>query len=178
MREAVIRGAEDLLQVKTEMMAAAEKQPGVPGHCCCWMPLWSPKPFIFTQSDVSCMLSPAMFEQFVLPELEITGRNFPLWYHLDGGNAKQHLPILLSLPYLKFIQYTPTPSEPPNGLEHLAFYRQIQNSGKVVHVAVSPERITEALVKGLDPSRILISTWMESQAQAEELLARIAAWCE
>jgi hypothetical protein len=43
-----------------------------------------------------------------------------LWYHLDGGDARQHLPRLLSLPYLRVVQYTPAPCEPPNGPGHRA----------------------------------------------------------
>lgn len=177
-RDAIIQGADDLLNVKRDFLKFSEKHLG---DLCCsgvgWMPLWSPKPYIRTQSDVSCMLSPDMFEEFVLPELEIYGKKFPLWYHLDGGDARQHLPILFSLPYLKFIQYTPTPSEPGNGMEHLELYRQIQEAGKIVHVSISSDRITEKLVKELDPSKILFDTRTETLAQAEALLNKIGKWC-
>lgn len=177
-REAIIQGAEDLLKVKIEFMEFAEKYIGDLSYCGAgWMPVWGPKPFIRTQSDVSCMLSPDAFEQFVLPELDIYGKRFPLWYHLDGGNAKQHLPILLSLPYLKFVQYVPMPSEPLNGIEHLSFYKQVQAAGKIIHIKVSNDRITEELIKELDPSRILLETSTESLRQAEELLNKIAKWC-
>ena len=62
------------------------------------------------------MLSPAMFDRFVVPELDVYGEDHgALWYHLDGGDARQHLPRLLSLPYLRVVQYVPAPFEPPNG---------------------------------------------------------------
>lgn len=177
-REAIIQGAEDLLKVKIELLEFAKKHIGELSYCGAgWMPIWGPKPFIRTQSDVSCMLSPQAFEQFVLPELDIYGKKFPLWYHLDGGNAKQHLPILLSLPYLKFVQYVPMPSEPPNGIEHLQFYKQVQEAGKIVHVSVSPDRITETFIKELDPSRILLDVWTDSLDHAEDLLNKIEKWC-
>jgi hypothetical protein len=178
-REAIIQGAEDQLKVKVEFMEFAEKYIGDLCYCGVgWMPLWSPKPYLRTQSDVSCMLSPEMFEQFVLPELEIYGKKFPLWYHLDGGNAKQHLPILLSLPYLRFIQYVPMPSEPRNGIEHLEFYKQVQAAGKIVHIAVSADLLIEEFIKELDPSKTLIDSSTETLAQAEDLLAKVAKWSE
>lgn len=178
-REAILQGAEDQLNIKIKFMEFAEKYLGDLCYCGVgWMPLWSPKPFLRTQSDMSCMLSPEMFEYFVLPELEIYGNKFPLWYHLDGGNAKQHLPILLSLSYLRFIQYVPMPSEPKNGIEHLEFYKQVQEAGKIIHIDVSADRITEEFIKELDPSKILIDTKTETLAEAEELLNKVKKWCD
>ena len=79
-----------------------------------WMPFWGPEPYRSTQSDVSCMLSPEMYDEFVLPELEVLHETAgPLWYHLDGGDAQQHLDRLLSLPYLRVLQYTRRPSSRP-----------------------------------------------------------------
>lgn len=176
-RDAIICGAKDQLEVYTESMKFAEKYLGDKCYCSTgWMPFWAPEPFMRTQSDVSCMLSPEMFETFILPELEIYGKVFPLWYHLDGGNAKQHLPILLSLPYLKVLQYVPMPSEPPNGIRHLDFYRQVQNAGKIVHIEVAAENITEEFIKELDPSRILITTSCKSPEDAEALLYKVEKW--
>ena len=136
-----------------------------------WMTLWAPEPYLAMQSDVSCMLSPEMFDEFILPELELSGREFgALWYHLDGGNARQHLPRLLSLPYLRVLQYTPAPCEPPNGVEHLEFYRKIQAAGKIVHIQ-APKAQVLALAKALDPSLLCIDTSCSSPREGEDLLA-------
>lgn len=141
-----------------------------------WMPFWAPEPFISTQSDVSCMLSPAMYDTFVLPELESYAEDAgALWYHLDGGDARQHLPRLLSLPRLRVLQYTPAPCEPPNGPAHLAFYRQVQAAGKIVHIDV-PRANVVPLLRELDPRFLLIKTQAESPADGEALL-RTAAGC-
>ncbi len=57
-----------------------------------WMPFWAPEQYVATQSDVSCMLSPEMYDAFVLPELDALARRFTnVWYHLDGHDARQHL---------------------------------------------------------------------------------------
>lgn len=141
-----------------------------------WMPFWTPQPYASTQSDVSCMLSPSMFEQFVVPELNVYGEEYGvMWYHLDGGDARQHLPRLLSLPYMRVIQYVPAPCEPPNGPGHLELYREIQAAGKIVHIALGRNDI-EALVKALDPSLLMLQTGCESIAQGRELLAAAKRW--
>lgn len=141
-----------------------------------WMPFWAPEPYCATQSDVSCMLSPGMFDEFVLPELELLHQaGGPLWYHLDGGDARQHLPRLLSLPWLRVVQYTPAPNEPPNGPAHLALYRQVQASGKIVHLQVPAEHV-EPLVRGLDPGLLILDTRCPSVAEGQELLRAAVRW--
>ncbi|HUU60515.1 MAG TPA: hypothetical protein VMZ50_13325 [Phycisphaerae bacterium] len=136
-----------------------------------WMPFWAPQPYMGTQADVSCMLSPELFDRFVLPELDLYARELgPIWYHLDGGDARQHLPRLLSLPYLRVLQYTPAPCEPPNGPEHLDFYRQVQAAGKIVHVQV-PKQNVLPLVKALDPTLLMLQTACDSPREGRELLA-------
>jgi hypothetical protein len=143
-----------------------------------WMALWAPEPFLSTQSDVSCMLSPEMFDRFVVPELDVYGQaHNALWYHLDGGDAKQHLPRLLSLPYLRVIQYVPAPFEPPNGPGHLEMYQQIQAAGRIVHIQVPAENV-ESLVRELDPSLLMLDTWCASRADGEKLLEQSVKWAQ
>ncbi len=177
MAEAILAGARDQAQARRELQALI-RQSGHQfwyGHAG-WMGFWAPEPFATTQSDVSCMLSPEMFDRFVLPELELYAElHGPLWYHLDGGDAKQHLPRLLSLPFLKVLQYTPAPFEPPNGPGHLDMYRQIQAAGKIVHVQLPPANI-EPLVRQLDPARLMLDTQVASRADGERLLEQCVQW--
>jgi len=144
--------------------------------CAGWMPFWAPDPFMATQSDVSCMISPEMFDEFILPELEAYAKraNY-LWYHLDGKDARQHLPRLLSLPYLKVLQYTPSPSEPPNGPAHIPFYKEVQKANKIVHIAMPKENV-EAVVKALDPGLLMISTYCKDIEEGEQLLEASKRW--
>ena len=141
-----------------------------------WMPFWAPESYLSTQSDVSCMLSPAMFDEFVLPELDRYAAEFgSIWYHLDGQDALQHLPRLLSLPYLRVIQYVATFNEPPNGVGQLELYRKIQQAGKIVHISVTPDQV-EPLVKALDPALLMLFTGVGSVAEADEMLAASRQW--
>ena len=141
-----------------------------------WMPFWAPEPYNITQSDVSCMLSPAMFDRFVVPELDVYGQEHgALWYHLDGGDARQHLLRLLSLPYLRVVQYTPAPREPPNGSRHLEMYKRIQAAGKIVHIDLAGQRV-EPLVRELDAALLMLDTWCPSRDDGERLLEQSVAW--
>lgn len=60
------------------------------------------------QCDLSCMIGPAMFNEFQLPSLtkEIAGTDASL-YHLDGLDALQHLPSLCGIEALDMIQWMP-----------------------------------------------------------------------
>ena len=176
MRDAIVQGARVQVEACRRYRGAIEGRHEFPYGIAGWMPFWAPQPFTATQADVSCMLSPAMYEQFILPELDLYAKESgAIWYHLDGGDAKQHLPRLLSLPYLRVLQYTPAPCEPPNGPAHLAFYRTVQAAGKIVHVQLPRENV-EPLVKGLDPGLLMLSTSCESIEEGKELLECAKRW--
>jgi hypothetical protein len=141
-----------------------------------WMPFWAPERYLATQSDVSCMLSPAMFDEFILPELEIFGAAYgAMWYHLDGARAMQHLPTLLSRPYMRVMQFVPEPDMPPNGPEWLDLYRRIQDAGVIVHVQVDRSHV-EPLARALDPRLLVLDTWCGSAEEANELLNAAMRW--
>ena len=103
--EATLTGAKDQLVARQQLQAVMRRR----GHeywygTAGWMPFWAPQPYGITQSDVSCMLSGEMFDRFIVPELDVYGQEHgALWYHLDGGDARQHLRRLLSLPYLRVV---------------------------------------------------------------------------
>ena len=67
-----------------------------------WAPLWSPERTHLHECDFSCMISPEMFERFVMPDLErCIRRTNHAFYHLDGEGAISHLDMLLSLENLR-----------------------------------------------------------------------------
>jgi len=176
MAEAILQGARDQLAIKAELADAVRPHHAYWYGNAGWMPFWAPEPFASTQSDVSCMLSPAQFDRFVLPEVTLWGEaHGALWYHLDGGNARQHLPCLLDLPTMRVMQYVPTPEEPPNGRAHLDLYRTIQDAGCIVHVTVPPEEV-EPLVRALDPALLMLETAVSTPEDGQELLDAAERW--
>jgi len=179
MAGAILTAARDQLQVRREGQRIAQEC----GHEFWYggggfMPFWAPEPFNRMQSDVSCMLSPEMFDRFVVPEIEVHGTEHgALWYHLDGGDACGHLPRLLSLPFMRVVQYVPAPGEPPNGPGHLEMYRRIQAAGRIVHVNLPRENV-EPLLRELDPGLLMLQTRCPSREEGERLLARSAKWAD
>jgi len=174
MRQSIIQVAENQIAAIKHCQALASTHAFPYGNAG-WMTFWAPEPYMATQSDVSCMLSAEMFDEFILPELDLLGREFGgMWYHLDGSKALQHLPRLLSLPYLRVIQYVPEPFVPWNGPEWIDLYRTIQQAGKIVHVTVEAKDV-EPLVRALDPGLLCLDTWCDSAREAEELLGRCDA---
>ncbi len=176
MQAAILQAAQQLAGERQRLNSTAQKCTSLWYGLGGWMPFWAPEPFIATQSDVSCMLSPDAFEQFVVPELDFMGRTAgAMWYHLDGHDARQHLPRLLSLPYLHVIQYTPTPSEPPNGPEHLDFYKAVQKAGRILHISLPPQNVA-ALAGKLDPALLMLDVYCASESEGQAVIEHTERW--
>lgn len=137
-----------------------------------WLGVWSPgRRSLTLQSDVSCMLSPAMFEEFIAPELEELSE----WlegptYHLDGPGALQHVDRLLAIKRLHAIQWTPGTGE-AGGLHWLDLFKRIQAGGKGVIIFVPYDEV-ETAVRELRPEGLFIITGAPSPDAAERLLER------
>ncbi len=104
-----------------------------------WATLWSPGRCYMLQSDVSAMISPKMFEQFVMPDLAACCEALDhAFYHLDGPGAARHLDLLLTLSRLRGIQWVPGDGAPPPE-EWLPLLKRIRAAGKLCQLYVSAE---------------------------------------
>ncbi len=105
----------------------------------CWTPLWSPGKTYMLQCDFSYMISPAMFERFVMPDLvaccDYLDHGF---YHLDGKGEIPHLDHLLSIDRLRGIQWIPGDGQPTPD-QWLDLLKRIRDGGKLCQVFVTPE---------------------------------------
>jgi hypothetical protein len=105
----------------------------------CWGPLWAPGRGYMLQSDFAYMISPSMFERFVLPDLEACCAGMEhAFYHLDGKGQLVHVDVLLSLPRLRGIQWVPGFGKPPCE-QWLPLLKKIRDAGKLCQVTVSPQ---------------------------------------
>ena len=82
------------------------------------------------QSDFGYMISPAMFEEFVIPDiLALCDFLDDPCYHLDGIPQLQHLPFILNIPKIRAIEFVHGAGQkPPCEWTHV--YKQIHNAGK------------------------------------------------
>ncbi len=114
----------------------------------CWTPLWSSGTTYMLQCDFSYMISPKMFERYVLPDLSaICDHLSHPFYHLDGKGEIPHLDHLLSLKRLRGIQWIPGDGQPSPD-QWPSLLKRIRDGGKLCQVFVSPEgalRIVENL---------------------------------
>jgi 5-methyltetrahydrofolate--homocysteine methyltransferase len=102
-----------------------------------WAPIWSPDRTYMLQSDFSFMISPKMFEQFVMPDLtESCNKLDHAFYHLDGTGELPHLDMMLSIERLRGIQWIPGAGQPPPE-EWLPVLQQIRRNGKLCQLYVT-----------------------------------------
>jgi 5-methyltetrahydrofolate--homocysteine methyltransferase len=104
-----------------------------------WATIWSPDRCYMFQSDFAAMISPRMFEQFVMPDLEACCAAVEhSFYHLDGKGQIPHVDLLLSLGRLDGIQWIPGTGAPPPE-EWLELLKRFRDAGKLCQLYVSPE---------------------------------------
>lgn len=110
-----------------------------------WTPLWSPGRYYMLQCDFCYMISPAMFERFVLPDLETCCNHLDYgFYHLDGKGQIPHLEMLLGIENLRGIQWVSGDGQPP-AHEWLPLLKQIRDSGKLCQIYATPQGALEVV---------------------------------
>ena len=104
-----------------------------------WTPLWCPGRYYMLQCDFAYMISPAMFERFVLPDLEACCKYLDHgFYHLDGKGQIPHLDMLLSIENLRGVQWVPGDGQPPTW-KWLPLLKRIRDAGKLCQIYATPE---------------------------------------
>jgi 5-methyltetrahydrofolate--homocysteine methyltransferase len=104
-----------------------------------WAPMWAPGKMYILQSDFSYMISPEMFERFVLPDLRQCCDYLDYsFYHLDGRGQIPHLDLILDIENLDGVQWIPGEGsgEPQDYIDLL---KKIIDAEKLCQVYVTPE---------------------------------------
>jgi hypothetical protein len=134
----------------------------------CWAPHWNPGRGYMLQSDFSYMISPEMFDRYVLPDLEACCAAMDYaFYHMDGKGQIRHLDKLLGLDRLRGIQWQPGDGAPMAD-EWPDLLRRIRDAGKLCQVYVTREG-ARRLLRELDGRGFLIvitETLMPDEAEA------------
>ncbi len=170
----LIRGVEkllfDVVESKAQIVAARDKfielwpqvyedmwsitRAKAPGATC-WL-AWAPGSTYACQCDFSTMISPAMFEELVVPEVEKLGEylQYIVW-HLDGPEDEiKHLDILLGLPPIKAIQWNPSPQN--SVLTFIPYLKKVQAAGKSLIAFPANEQEVETLLSELSPRGLFL----------------------
>ncbi len=99
-----------------------------------WAPTWSKGSTYMLQSDASYMISPDMFERFVMGDLTACCEHIEYpFYHLDGIGEIPHLDHLLSIENLRGIQWIPGDGK-PQAEDWPELLKRILDAGRLVQV--------------------------------------------
>lgn len=124
------------------------------------------------QCDMSCMISPAMFREFVIPCLEREARTVDAMdYHLDGPGAIQHLEALSGIARLHTISFVPGAGN--DGRDWSEVYRKIDACGKGQTRAVGKREARRLWSESRSPKQFFQVTDLSSRAEAEDFLAEL-----
>ena len=125
-----------------------------------WAPIWSPGRCYMLQSDFCYMISPQMFERFVLPDLAACcDRLDHGFYHLDGKGQLPHLDMLLSIKRLAGVQWIPGDGQPPPE-KWLDVLKRIRDAGKLCQLFVDPEGAIR-IARELGAEGFALMVWMQ-----------------
>ena len=139
-----------------------------------WAPIWSPERCYMLQCDFGYMLSPAMFERFVLPDLVACCDHLEHgFYHLDGPGQIPHVDMLLQMPRLRGIQWIPgAGNPPPEGW--LDLLKRIVEGGKLCQLYVTAEG-AHTIVKNIGGRGFLLAISDEMSEEEATAFLRVLA---
>lgn len=139
-----------------------------------WLGLWSNRPYDVLGCDFSAMISPQAFETIFLPTIAqqacSIGRAV---YHLDGPDAARHIDLLLEIPEIQAIQFSPGTGT-PSALPWIAMFRKIQAHGRSLQI-FCPAQEVNVLCKQLCPESLALR--IHQPLPPTELDEVFAAFC-
>jgi len=143
-----------------------------------WMPIWSDRPWYPLQCDFSYMISPEMFEAFILPDLRYQTENMDRSvYHLDGPGELPHVKHLLSLPRLNAIQWTAGDGNESLGNPRwFGLYEEIQAAGKSLVLLGVPFEELENLLRHVSAKGLYIACGGCDANRAREIVRMAEAF--
>lgn len=138
-----------------------------------WLNLWAPGTMCTSQSDISCMMSSAMFEEFFVEEIRQEANHVDYYfYHLDGPGAIRHLDALLDIDALDGIQWVPGAGASQDPMDWIDLFVRIQNRGKKLLISCPPERVGP-LLRSVQRRGLFLSIQCKSEAAAHRTLLNL-----
>ncbi len=136
-----------------------------------WMGLWSPGAWFPVQCDFANMISPAMFEKFVAPDLRTVAQALDYTiYHWETPGQLGDLDCLLSIPEIDGIQWNPGPQlEPPDSPKWYPIFQKIQAKGKLLVLSGIDFDKIDVFFSYIDPKGVFINQGVRDEKQLEKL---------
>ena len=148
----------------------------VSGGTTTWLPAFTRGRYYLLSNDFSCIVSPAVFDEFFAASTEADARFLDhVLYHLDGPDAIEHLDRLLEIPEIRGIQWVPGRWE-PSPLQWIPLLQHIQAAGRLIDVSMDAAEVLP-LLDYLSPRGLLIHTGCASEDEARALLTAAERRC-
>lgn len=144
-----------------------------------WMGLWSPRRWYPIQCDLSALLSPKLFQRFVLPILEEQCKRLDhIIYHLDGPGELPHVDYILRIEKLNGIQWVPGAKMDAEGRDcgsdyWLQFYKKVLDYEKNLVISVPCDKVMNLLEKLLKVKGVAIQVECPNIEKAKILLGKL-----
>jgi|GEM_PF-1590294 len=136
---------------------------------CDYYGYWTPGRSCFLAEDISALLSPEMYMEFLFPldcrAIEILDIS---WYHIHSAQARL-IPYLLKLPKIRCIQVVNDRPAGPELKEILPFLKMVQKDHCVILRKYKFEELLEVLPE-FRPEGLMIDTFCSSLKEAEEIV--------
>ena len=137
--------------------------------------LYSPGRSCTLQSDMSCMISPAMFDRHIAPILDRQARHLDhAIYHVDGPGAIRHVPSVAAVASIDALNWIPGAGQGPMR-RWAGLIREMQDRGKPVQCSATPEDV-EPILEVASPRGLFLHVRCESEAEADQLVGRLDRW--
>lgn len=121
----------------------------------CWL-TWAPGSVYACQCDFSALLSPDLFRQFVVPELDMMGQHLDYQvFHWDGPDEIKFLDQLLGVPTIRALQWVPGAGQ-PTAVHRLDMLKRVQAADKGLYVYATNREEAELLLRELSPRGLFI----------------------
>ena len=152
-----------------------------------WIAIQNQSTWYPLQCDFCTMLSPQMFEEFVLPSLlRQAGAMEQSVYHLDGPEEIKHLDRILTIPNLHAVQWVALPQANETGKMipdyrddmSIDVYRRILRAGKkVIVLGVPIWQVEELFDRVGSEDGFFISTFASNEEEARQYLPVFQRHC-
>lgn len=147
----------------------------VSGGSTSWGGFWSPGKTYMAQNDFAYMISPKMYRELFVAEIEKQTRFLDhTMYHVDGEGNFAHVPALCELPRLQALQILPGDGK-PSALHYLDVLKTVQRAGKNLQIYLDSDEVETALSR-LSARGLMISTSCATEAEAKALLENAKKW--
>jgi hypothetical protein len=139
-----------------------------------WLGVWANSPYLIPACDFCCMISPENFEEMCLPDLARQSATVDrAVYHLDGPDATRQIDLLLEVPTIQAIQFTPGEGS-PSTLRWVDMFKKIQARGRSLLIICPPDEVL-SLCDVLNPAGLAFL--LDAPTSVNDLDALYAGLC-